>query len=86
MHKASNSLQKKLQELSKIIYRAATILPKCKSCGTCIKYCPLELREFNKEGKAITISTSISCGGCTVCYHRCPEQAIKLVRLSKNTI
>ncbi|TXT58037.1 MAG: hypothetical protein BAJALOKI1v1_1780008 [Promethearchaeota archaeon] len=84
MHKASKNLQEKIQELSQIIYRAATILSKCKSCGTCIKYCPLNLREFNKDGKAVTVNTTISCGGCTVCYHRCPELAIQLIKLSKN--
>ncbi|MHA1478455.1 MAG: 4Fe-4S binding protein [Promethearchaeota archaeon] len=23
------------------------------------------------------------CGGCSVCYHRCPNNAIKLVSLKK---
>ncbi|MFX1407123.1 MAG: ferredoxin family protein [Promethearchaeota archaeon] len=73
------NLLKKIQELSSITYKASTILSKCKSCGTCIKYCPLDIREFNENGKAITVVSNYVCGGCSVCYHRCPNNAIKLI-------
>lgn len=73
------NLQKKIQELSKITYLASTILSKCKSCGTCVKYCLFNIREFNENGKAITIISDYNCGGCSVCYHRCPNNAIKLI-------
>ena len=78
MKAATNKLQEKIKELSEIIYKATTILDKCKSCGTCIKFCPLNIRMFNDEGKAITIKSNKSCRGCAVCYHRCPNQAIDL--------
>ncbi|TFF98662.1 MAG: hypothetical protein EU541_06535 [Promethearchaeota archaeon] len=80
---ASRDLQNKIKELSKNNYRAITIIEKCKSCGTCIIYCPLKIRTFNIDGKAITINTKNSCGGCSVCFHRCPQHAIKLVLVPK---
>ncbi|MHA1489238.1 MAG: 4Fe-4S binding protein [Promethearchaeota archaeon] len=78
MKSASKNLQKKFEELSKLAYRAITILSRCKSCGTCVRFCPLNIRKFNSEGKAITIFSEQSCGGCSVCYHRCPQKAIRL--------
>lgn len=83
MPEASKSLQDKIKELSQTIFRAVTDLNKCKSCGTCIVYCPLQIRTFNNEGKAITVKTHVSCGGCSVCYHRCPQGAITLITLSR---
>ncbi|NVM46573.1 MAG: 4Fe-4S binding protein [Candidatus Lokiarchaeota archaeon] len=50
-------------------YKAVTILEKCQFCGTCVKYCPLEIRKFNSEKKAITIKPNKSCGGCLVYFH-----------------
>ncbi len=86
MPEASKNLQNKINELSQIIYKAVTDLSKCKACGTCITFCPLNLRKFNKDGKAVTINTTQSCGGCTVCVHRCPEHAIKLIKFPKKEI
>ena len=79
MKSPSSRLQKKIKELSKLTYKAITVLPSCKSCGTCIKFCPLNIRKFNTEGKAITITSDYICGGCSVCYHRCPHKAIRLI-------
>jgi translation initiation factor RLI1 len=45
-----------------------------------VKCCPLKIRVFNEEGIAITIVSDRSCGGCSLCYHRCPNNAIKLVK------
>ena len=81
MDSASKKLQKKIDELMQIKYKAVTILEKCKSCGTCITFCPLNLRIFGEHGKAITISSNRSCGGCSVCFHRCPNNAITLVTM-----
>ena len=78
MKSTSSKLQKKIKELSKLTYKAITVLPNCKSCGTCIKFCPLNIRILNDQGKAITITSDYICGGCSVCYHRCPNKAIRL--------
>ena len=84
MPKATPNLEKKIKELMSFSYRAATDLSKCKSCGTCVKFCPLKIRKFNSQRKAITIITDKSCKGCSVCYKRCPEKAINLIFIKKN--
>ncbi len=84
MKAASNELREKIKELSEIVYKATTILEKCKSCGTCIKFCPLNIRMFNDKGIAITVKSNKSCRGCSVCYHRCPNQAIDLKHFKNN--
>ena len=84
MNSASPQLQEKIKELINLTYKAYTNFPKCKSCGTCVKYCPLEIRKFNSNRKAITIRTTKSCGGCSVCYNRCPENAILLLPIKRN--
>jgi 2-oxoglutarate ferredoxin oxidoreductase subunit delta len=76
---ASDNLQKRIKELSGLNYKAVTILERCKSCGTCVRFCPLNIRAFGDHGKAITISSNRSCGGCSVCFHRCPNKAINLM-------
>ena len=82
---SSIGLREKIKELSNISYIAATDLSKCISCGTCVKYCPLKIRAFNAEGKAITIITDKTCGGCSVCYKRCRQNAISLIPVNKKT-
>ena len=83
MTSATPNLRKKINELMNLTYRAATILSNCKSCGTCVRFCPLKIRQFNSEGKAITIKTDKTCGGCSVCFKRCPANAIELIMLKK---
>ena len=83
MNGPSESLKNKIEELSQFKYRATTILSKCKGCGTCVKYCPLKIRVFNSDNIAITIQTEESCGGCSVCFKRCRNNAIILKKISK---
>ena len=79
MNAASPHLQKKIIELSNLRYKVYTEITKCIACGTCVRFCPLKLRAFNIQGKPITISLKKSCGGCSVCVKRCPQNAIKLI-------
>ncbi len=71
-------LHEKIKELSKLTYTAITT-GECKSCGTCIKYCPLGLRAFDEQGKAMTIKSTRECKDCSVCFHCCPQKAISLI-------
>ena len=80
----SDDLQKAIENLSNISYKAVTILEKCRSCGNCVEYCPLKIRKFNPQKKAITINSEYSCGGCSVCFHRCPNNAILLRPIQKD--
>jgi electron transport complex protein RnfB len=51
---------------------------KCKSCGTCIKFCPTGAIELEEGEKAI-INKDI-CIGCGACANMCEECAITLER------
>jgi Pyruvate/2-oxoacid:ferredoxin oxidoreductase delta subunit len=83
MKAASRELQEKISELSKLSYIAETILSKCQACGTCVKFCPFKIRIFNPKGKAITIKGKKTCGGCSVCFKRCPQNAIRLIPVER---
>lgn len=83
MNSTSKNLRDKIEKLSQLTYIAISDLSKCKSCGTCVRFCPLKIRIFNSERKAITIKTDKSCGGCSVCFKRCPHDAIKLIPVRK---
>lgn len=78
----SEDLKNTFKELSNKIYRAATV-GKCIACGTCVRFCPLNIRVIKLEKKAITIKTELTCGGCSVCYKRCPQGAIKLIQVKR---
>lgn len=80
---ASQNLRKTIEELMSLTYKAITDFSKCKSCGKCIQFCPLKIRIFNSDGIAITIETNNSCGGCSVCYKRCPQKAIRLIPVQR---
>ncbi len=75
MKAASIALQKKIEELKHRAFKAETVSSKCKSCGTCIRICPLKIREFGDDGKAITTG---QCYGCSICTRKCPNNAINL--------
>lgn len=83
MKSASEKLEKKFKELSNVMYKAITT-GECVSCGTCVKFCPLQIRIFNDQKKAKTINSSASCGGCSVCVKRCPQNAIELILITRS--
>jgi len=51
---------------------------KCKSCGTCVKFCPTKAITL-EENEKVTIDQE-ACIGCGACVNVCDEDAIKLVR------
>lgn len=50
---------------------------KCKACGVCVKFCPMNALEL-KDNKIIYHQEL--CIGCGVCVHKCPNDACWLVR------
>ncbi|MCK4239593.1 MAG: 4Fe-4S binding protein [Candidatus Lokiarchaeota archaeon] len=40
-----------------------------------MKICPLKIREFGLDGKAVTVG---QCFGCNICTRKCPNNAIDL--------
>ncbi|MHA1272368.1 MAG: 4Fe-4S dicluster domain-containing protein [Promethearchaeota archaeon] len=82
MSSPSPNLKEKFEELRTIRYRAITT-GDCIACGTCVKYCPLKIRKIGSDNRAITININANCGGCSVCFKRCPQNAISLIKIKR---
>ena len=50
---------------------------RCKRCGICIEFCPVNLYDREIDGAPIP-SHQDKCTGCKQCELRCPELAIKV--------
>ncbi|WP_299982650.1 ferredoxin family protein [Desulfobacula sp.] len=50
----------------------------CKGCGICIHFCPKNVLEFNKQGKAKAARPE-DCIACKLCELRCPDLAIQII-------
>jgi heterodisulfide reductase subunit A len=48
---------------------------KCKACGLCVKVCPYNAINLNKDLKRIEI-VEAACGGCGTCSAECPFDAL----------
>ena len=51
----------------------------CKSCGTCVKICPLDAITLDGDKKLQFNETK--CIGCGLCASNCPHDTIKLVKI-----
>lgn len=61
---------------------------KCKGCGLCIFYCPLNHLEqsdcLNKRGVKFAVENKKnSCIGCKACFFICPEACIEVYEAKK---
>jgi electron transport complex protein RnfB len=50
---------------------------KCKACGVCVKFCPMNALELKDEK---VLYNPDLCIGCGVCVHKCPNDACWLVK------
>ena len=53
----------------------------CTNCQTCIEYCRFDA--ISLENDKVVIS-EVSCDGCFLCSHICPENAIKMIPNDKS--
>lgn len=58
---------------------------RCKACGYCIKFCPMQIltlgRELNEKGyEYMTVTDPEKCTGCATCARMCPDGAIEVYR------
>ncbi|AKX93120.1 pyruvate synthase subunit PorD [Moorella thermoacetica] len=52
----------------------------CTRCGTCAKYCPLDIIDVDKESKVQSVTMNLDyCKGCGICANVCPRKCIKMV-------
>ncbi|MFC1781532.1 CoB--CoM heterodisulfide reductase iron-sulfur subunit A family protein [Planctomycetota bacterium] len=73
--KVVSILSRKELEISGII---SVIDPdKCAACLTCVRTCPYDVPEINKDGVA-EIEAAM-CHGCGICASECPAKAIQLM-------
>jgi heterodisulfide reductase subunit A len=52
-----------------------TFPEKCKACGLCVKVCPYNAINLNKDLKRIEV-VEAACGGCGTCAAECPFDAL----------
>ncbi len=62
---------------------------RCKGCGFCVEFCPLNVlelaKEFNSHGYHFPIANhSEKCTGCDQCGSYCPDFAIYGARFKKS--
>lgn len=50
----------------------------CKGCSVCIKLCPKQVLELDREDKA-TVVRPEDCIVCKLCELRCPDLAIEVL-------
>lgn len=68
----------------KRVQRIEVVKNLCKSCGTCIYYCPKKCMkigdERNMKGYYFPIIDFEACIGCGTCALVCPEAAIDILK------
>lgn len=50
----------------------------CKGCGICVKFCPTEVLELDRQEKSIVVRPE-DCICCRMCELRCPDLAIEVL-------
>lgn len=56
----------------------AIIAEKCKSCGKCMKWCPVSAISWRGDTPKLALIDSDKCIGCGECTVTCPERAIRI--------
>ena len=54
----------------------------CKGCGICVHFCPKNVLELDKSGKADAVRPE-DCIACKLCELRCPDLAIQIKEIQE---
>lgn len=53
---------------------------RCTRCGTCAKYCPLDIIVVDIKNRVKEVSVDLEyCKGCGICANVCPRKCITMV-------
>lgn len=55
----------------------------CKGCGICVHFCPKDVLELDRHGKAVAARPD-DCISCMLCELRCPDLAIQIIKEDDN--
>ncbi|MCG8642688.1 MAG: ferredoxin family protein [Desulfobacterales bacterium] len=55
----------------------------CKGCGICVHFCPKDVLELDRHGKAVAARPD-DCIACMLCEIRCPDLAIQIIKEDDN--
>ncbi|MGI9952150.1 4Fe-4S binding protein [Moorellaceae bacterium AZ2] len=62
------------------IVRPVVQQDRCTRCGTCAKYCPLDIIEVDREKREKEVTMDLEyCKGCGICANVCPRKCIDMV-------
>lgn len=51
----------------------------CIKCGTCARFCPVDIITIDKEAEACVRMDWEYCKGCGICANECPKKCIEMV-------
>lgn len=51
----------------------------CIKCGTCARFCPVNIIEIRKDEKECVVFDFNYCKGCGICANECPTKCISMV-------
>ncbi len=63
--------------MSKAKFNLKVFSDRCKDCGICFEFCPINNLKPNEKGSPEMIDPE-ACTGCKLCEYLCPDFAIQV--------
>ncbi len=81
---AAHKLKSTAADQSKKRYQIDIFKGWCKACGICAAFCPRECIRLDEEGSPL-VEDPERCSGCGWCELHCPDFAISVKPVKKNS-